>query len=178
MDLRTDKIILRAVEPSDAALMMQWENDREYWYVSGTTSPLPEFMIEEFVKPAFHDIHINRQLRLVIETVNTKITVGYVDLYDVDFINRRTGIGLLIGNKAQRGNGFAKDALFLTKQYVFEILNLHQIHCYIHQSNSVSIHLFQVAGFEKCGVLKQWALRKNIFEDVIAFQCIGLHDYN
>lgn len=177
MDLRTDKILLRAVEPGDAELMMQWENDRSYWYVSGTTSPLPAFMIEEFVKPAYQDIHINKQLRLVIEVLHNKSTIGYVDLYDVDFINRRAGVGLVVGNTSQRGKGYASHALNLTKQYVFEILNLHQLHCYIHKSNTVSIHLFEKAGFEKCGVLKQWSLRNNVFEDVIAFQCINQNVY-
>lgn len=173
MNLMDGKIRLRAVEPVDAALMYEWENDRALWYVSGTTSPLPMFIIDAFVKEAYQDIHINKQLRLIIERCDISLTLGYVDLFDVDFINRRAGVGIVIGDPAQRNNGFGSKAIHLVKKYAFEVLNLHQLFCNIHELNKPSIILFEKAGFVKCGLYKEWALINGQYQDVLPYQCLN-----
>lgn len=169
--MKSNNIKLRAVEPRDAALMYEWENDRTNWYVSGTTSPMPLFLIEEFTKPENQDLQKSHQLRLIIELPTMAITIGYVDLFDVDFINRKAGVGILIGAENQRNKGFAKQAIALLKQYAYENLNLYQLFCNVHLSNTNSIKLFESSGFEKTGTLKNWSLKNNHFEDVLIMQC-------
>lgn len=164
-------IKLRAVEPRDAALMYAWENDRNNWYVSGTTAPFPFFIIEEFTKPENQDVQTTQQLRLIIEQLETMSIIGYVDLFDVDFINRKAGVGILIGDTNQRNKGFAKQAIALLKQYGKEVLHLHQLYCNVHSGNLNSIKLFEKSGFEKSGLLKKWSLKDDDYEDVLVMQC-------
>ncbi len=164
------KVVLRAVEPADAQLMYEWENDRRNWFVSGTTSPIPFYIIEQFVQPENQDITNTKQQRLIIET-NKHQTVGYVDLFDVDMINRKAGVGILIGDMNHRNNGYASEALYLLKTYARETLHLHQLFCNIHESNIYSIRLFQKAGFEISGNLKNWALKNGAYENVLTMQC-------
>lgn len=168
--MSSDKITLRAVEPRDATLMYAWENEMRNWYVSGTTAPLPLFIIEEFTKIENQDILVTKQLRLIIELNETKSTIGYVDLFDVDMINRKAGVGILIGDELQRNKGFAASALNLLKNYVHQILNLNQLYCNIHSTNFTSIKLFEKAGFKQAGILKNWSLRNGVFEDVLVMQ--------
>ncbi len=169
--MKSSDILLRAVEPRDAALMYQWENERRNWYVSATTSPMPLFLIEEFAKAENQDIQKNQQLRLIIVLQQTQLTIGYIDLFDVDFINGRAGVGILIGMESQRNKGFAKQAVALLKQYARVDLNLNQLFCNVHISNINSIKLFEAAGFDKCGLLKKWSLKNNHFDDVLVMQC-------
>lgn len=164
------KINLRGVEPGDAMLMHAWENDMRNWYVSGTTAPMPLYLIEEFTKAENQDVFATKQLRLIIELNAEKSTIGYVDLFDVDFINRKAGVGILIGDETQRNKGFATDALALLKNYTKQILNLNQLFCNIHSSNKSSIRLFENAGFMQSGILKNWSLKNGTFEDVIVMQ--------
>jgi diamine N-acetyltransferase len=171
LKMKSIHIKLRAVEPLDAALMYEWENERSNWYVSGTTAPMPLFLIEEFTKAENQDVQITKQLRLIIELNETAHTVGYVDLFDVDFINRKAGVGILIGDTNQRNKGFAKEAIALLKQYAKEVLHLHQLYCNIHSGNKNSIKLFEKSGFEKSGLLKKWTLKNEYYEDVLVMQC-------
>lgn len=169
--MKSLNIKLRAVEPSDASLMYEWENDRTKWYVSGTTAPMSLFLIEEFTKAENQDIQTTKQLRLIIEETATTYTIGYVDLFDVDFINRKGGVGILIGDSNQRNKGFAKQAIALLKQYCKEVLHLHQLYCNIQEGNVNSIKLFEKSGFEKSGLLKKWTLKNDDYEDVLIMQC-------
>lgn len=164
------KVVLRAVEPADAQLMYAWENDRRNWFVSGTTAPIPLYIIEQFAQPENQDITNTKQQRLIIETNDHK-TIGYIDLFDVDMINRRAGVGILIGDVAQRNNGYAAEALQQLITYASETLHLNQLFCNIHESNLNSIRLFTKAGFEISGNLKNWALKNGAYENVLTMQC-------
>ncbi|MEO8147843.1 MAG: GNAT family protein [Bacteroidia bacterium] len=169
--MNTDKITLRAVEPRDAQLMYQWENDRRNWYVSGTTSPMPLFIIEQFTHPENQDVIVTKQLRLIIELNSNKQTIGYVDLFDVDLLNRKAGVGILIGDETQSNKGYALEALQLLKTYVTETLNMNQLFCNIHETNAKSLHLFNKAGFTQSGILKNWSFINGSFENVVVMQC-------
>ena len=40
---------LRALEPEDAAIMLQWENDRDGWQYSDTVAPLSGHQVREYI---------------------------------------------------------------------------------------------------------------------------------
>ena len=169
--MKSTLINLRAVEPGDAPLMYAWENERSNWYASGTTAPLSLFIIEEFTKPENQDVHTTKQLRLIVEQIETATTIGYVDLFDVDFINRKAGVGILIGNSDYRNKGFAQQAINLLKHYCKTVLHLQQLYCNVHERNLNSIKLFEKTDFVKSGLLKKWSLKDDLFEDVLVMQC-------
>lgn len=173
--LKAENISLRAVEPADAELMYEWENQVKHWYVSGTTSPIPKFVLREFTKIENQDVTVTKQVRLVINHDNTGKAIGCIDLFDVDLLNKRAGVGILIGDDAHRGKGYAHQALMLLKKYSLQILHLHQLFCNIHESNAGSLNLFAKAGFHPSGTLKEWTLHNGRFENVIVMQCF-LHE--
>jgi Acetyltransferases, including N-acetylases of ribosomal proteins len=118
------------------------------------------------------DIYQSKQLRLMIDLVEEKVTIGTIDLYDIDAHNRRAGIGILIDDDYRR-RGFAKQALELMSNYAFDFLYLHQIYAYIAQSNTNSISLFEKAGYQSVGILKDWLQRGEEFEDVYLSQLLN-----
>jgi len=176
--IRGSSIFLRAMEPSDVDLMMIFENDPENWAVSGTVSPYSRFTLEQFYENATQDIFSSKQLRLAIEMTSESEkyrgkTIGFIDLFDFDPLNRRAGIGILIGDYEERRKGFASEALDLFIQYAFNTLNIHQIYCHIEQSNVASVKLFERVGFNRCGVLKDWVLSNGKWHDVMMLQIIS-----
>ena len=76
MFLKGENISIRALEPSDAYLLYQWENNHALWEVSCTQTPFSKAVLDEFVNAAFQDIYTNKQLRLmaVNETVLTDLS--------------------------------------------------------------------------------------------------------
>ncbi len=162
---------LRAIEPKDIDLMHQWENDIEVWHVSGTTSPFSKYTIEQYIESCRRDIYSNKQLRLAIELSDaSKKTIGYIDIYDFDPHNQKAGVGILVGDKGERKKNYGKEALALLIKYAFNILNLRQLYCHVHESNHSSIHLFSGAGFRQTGILQDWIINNGEWENVLVMQ--------
>lgn len=116
MNLEGRTTRLRALEPGDIDLMYAWENDTAVWSVSGTLAPFSRHTLERFIQEQQFDIFQTRQQRLVIETLGG-IPVGALDFFELDPINRRAGIGILIHDDALRGKGYASDAVETACRY-------------------------------------------------------------
>ncbi len=148
MNLEGRTTRLRALEPGDIDLMYAWENDTAVWSVSGTLAPFSRHTLERFIQEQQFDMFQTRQQRLVIETLGG-IPVGTLDFFELDPINRRAGIGILIHDDALRGKGYASDAVETTCRYAREVLNLHQLWCNVGSDNAPSRRLFAKAGIRR-----------------------------
>lgn len=173
--LENERVKLRAIEPEDIDLLYSWENNTAIWQVSGTLKPYSKHVLIQYISEAHKDIYEQKQLRLVIEAKGNgeNHAVGLIDLFDIDFYNQRSGIGILIANDSERRKGYATDALCLTTAYGFEVLNLHQLYCNVAAGNAESIGLFTKAGFEQAGLLKEWLKISDGWHDVITLQRIN-----
>jgi diamine N-acetyltransferase len=162
---------LRAVEIADLDLLYKWENDSSVWHISNTTTPFSRYLLEEYIANANLDIYSTKQLRLMIEQHETRTTIGCIDLFDFDPLNRRAGVGILICSE-QRNKGLASEALQLLINYGFDILNLQQLYCNILSDNSNSLKLFEKFGFEKVGLKKKWILMNDLWFDEYMLQLL------
>ena len=123
MNLEGRTTRLRALEPGDIELMYAWENDPEIWGVSGTLAPFSRHTLERFIEGQQFDIFQTRQQRLIIETPEG-LPVGALDLFDLDPVNLRAGVGILIHDTAQRGKGYAADAVETVCSYARDMLHV------------------------------------------------------
>jgi len=172
MFLFAQKIFLRALEPSDVELLYKWENDPEIWKISHTLTPYSKYTLKQFVNSAKEDIFAGKQARFMISLIDTKQTVGILDIFDIDFLNSRAGMGVLI-DKNHRNQDIGTEAVLLAVDYLFNTLHLHQIYCNITNNNAISMKLFTKCGFSVIGVKKEWTKTENGFEDVIMLQRIN-----
>ncbi len=155
-----DTIRLRAPEISDIDLLYQWENDINLWYLSNTITPFSRHVLEQYILNAHIDIFESKQLRLMIDLQQVpQTTIGAIDLFEFDPLNRRAGIGIIIDSK-YRQKGYASNAIDAITDYAFNILHLHQLFCNIDEDNDASLKLFIKCGFNICGTKKQWNLRQ------------------
>jgi diamine N-acetyltransferase len=166
------KIFLRALEPEDLNLLHKWENDTDIWNVSETLSPVSRFILKRYLENAHKDIFETKQLRLVIQLKAESKPVGMIDLFDFDHFHKRAAVGILIGEKDERKQGYAAEAIDILKKYCFEVLGIHQLYCSISVSNDSSLKLFQKAGFVITGTRKEWNWMHDGFEDEHFLQLI------
>ncbi len=172
--MKNERVLLRAVEPSDIDFIFQLENDTAVWHVSNTIAPYSRYAIEQYVLNSAQDIFTLKQLRLIIESadVDPSNRIGTIDIFDFDPLHKRAGIGIIIIEEEQR-KGYAKETLKLVVDYCFKTLGLHQIYCNISTVNQASIHLFEKMGFINCGVKKEWTFINNSWQDELIFQLIN-----
>ena len=153
--------------------MYGWENDTNVWRDSGTTAPFSRHVLSRLIEEQQFDIYATRQMRLVIEDVATRETMGAVDIFEFDPHNRRAGVGIIV-SPSYRQRGFALDALRALERYARDILHLHQLWCSIAEDNTASLALFARANYEQCGRRREWLLTTNGTVDEILMQKILL----
>lgn len=168
----TDSTIgLRAVEPGDIDLMYSWENDPAVWRVSNTVAPCSRHALERFVEQQQYGPIQSGEQRLMIQTCDG-VTVGCIDLFEIDLLNSRAGVGILIHGEEHRRKGYSQKALHLLEEYSRDTLRLNQLWCNIAADNEASIRLFRSAGFGEVGIKRDWLWTPEGFTDEIMFQKI------
>jgi diamine N-acetyltransferase len=170
--MKCEKITLRALEPEDLELLYEWENNDSYWLISNTVTPFSKFTLKRYLKHSHKNIYETGQLRLMIELIGEKKTIGAIDLFDFDPFHKRAGIGILIADETQRRKGYASMALKCLIQYSFTTLQLHQLYCNILANNAESIDLFEKLGFVRIGIKKEWVQTADGYLDEYMFQLI------
>lgn len=150
-------VMLRALEPDDLDLLYLWENDTSIWWLSNTLKPFSREVLGQYLQGAQQDIFEARQFRFVICLNDpAKTPVGFIDLFDLDPLHQRAGVGILLAGQEQRGKGYGAEALRLLCGYAFSVLFLHQLYCSIPENNEASLKLFRKAGFTESGKQKDW----------------------
>ena len=169
--LESNRIILRAVEPSDLDEIFKWENDTNIWQYGSTIAPYSKRQICEYIKNYSADIYKDMQLRLMITDNATSKTIGMIDLYDFNPFHSKAHIGILIAPEHAR-QGYGYEAVETLMKYASDFLGLHQLAVCIPSENTASINLFTKLGFRKAGVLNDWLRTGESYRDAVMMQKI------
>lgn len=172
--MRHKNIKLRALEPEDLELLYQWENNDAYWIISNTISPFSRYTLKLYIENSHKSVYETGQLRLMIDLITEKATIGTIDIFDFDPFHKRAGVGILIAEEEYRHKGYATMALECLINYCFTTLQIHQLYCNIIGNNTESLELFKKAGFKQIGIKKEWIKSTNGYQDEIMFQLINV----
>ncbi len=171
--LQTENIRLRALEPEDIDILYKWENDTRIWKISNTIAPFSKYILRKFIEDQKYDIYETKQLRMIIESRSDKRAVGAIDLFDIDPTNRRAGIGILVYEDRDQGQGYASAALTEMIKYAFQILGLNQLYCNVLSNNLRSLNLFKSKGFTVVGLKMEWVRSTDGWLDEYMLQLIN-----
>ena len=168
--LKWKDVVLRALEPADLDFLYKLENDESVWEISNTSTPYSRYILKQYLDNSDQDIYSVKQLRLVITLASNNRSIGFVDLFDFDPKHQRVGLGIVIFEEADRGKGFASQAIEMICRYAFTHLNMHQLYVNITGDNKRSIELFKKVGFSRTGIKKDWIYSDGKFKDEHLFQ--------
>lgn len=168
--LKGKNIFLRALELEDINYLFSIENNEKYWSISDSQIPFSKYLLNRYLNNSDMDIYEAKQLRLVIADFQN-ITIGLIDLFDIDFKNNRAGVAIII-NEKMRSKGFAKEALELLIKYSKTHLSLHQLYCNILEHNTHSVNLFKSVEFKQVGLKKDWIKFDGKYKNELLLQLI------
>lgn len=171
--LETDLIRLRALEPEDIDILYKWENDTRIWRMSNTVAPFSRYTLRKFIENQGCDIYETKQLRMVIVSRRDGRAVGAIDLFDIDPTNRRAGVGILVYEDRDQGQGYASGALTAMIRYAFQVLGLNQLYCNVLSNNMRSLNLFKSKGFSTVGLKVEWVRSTSGWLDEYLLQLIN-----
>jgi RimJ/RimL family protein N-acetyltransferase len=95
--------------------------------------------------------------------------VGYVQLAEIDQVQQRAKIGLLIGEKELWGRGIGSTALRLMLDYAFTGEGLERVSAEVYAFNERSLRLMERVGFQREGILRQHERHMGARQDMHIF---------
>ena len=77
--------------------------------------------------------------------------IGNCGLHEVDLPNRRTLLGIIIGEPDARGRGYGTEAMRLLLDYAFTVLGFHSVMLMVYEYNGAGRRCYEKVGFREIG---------------------------
>jgi RimJ/RimL family protein N-acetyltransferase len=137
----------------DAEKWTEWFNDLEVALPLGDEAYVPLSLLKS---QADVKDTIDRQQHVFSIVDNEKDElIGRCMLFDIDWVNRKAMLGIVIGEKAYWGRGYGQDAVSLLLEYAFCLLNLYSVMLGVIEFNHRAVHCYQRVGFKEIGRRRQ-----------------------
>jgi len=148
------KVRLTALTEGDLPTMARWHQDAEFLrlYDSRPAYPKTEAELARWLEELQKD---RCTFAFAVRPVEDDDLIGYLELDGIIWQHGVCGMGLGIGDPADRGRGFGHEATQLALRYAFHELNLHRVQVTVFAYNSASIALLDKLGFRREGVYRE-----------------------
>lgn len=139
-----EKIYLKTLAPENATQeYCNWLNDPEVnVYLETRKSTIEE--VKEYIRKQMEDPN-SFFVGIFLKESNKHI--GNIKLEPIDWQARRALIGIIIGDKAEWGKGYATDAIKVMIQFAFKTLGLIEIELGVISENAAAIRTYEKVGF-------------------------------
>jgi diamine N-acetyltransferase len=142
------RVSLRPLEETDAAACHPWLNDPEVRRTLAVRArPHTEASSREWIRA----LDPTRDQVFAIETREGGVYVGNTGLHEIDWVDRRATLGIVIGRKESWGQGFGTDAVRCLCRHAFETLGLHKVCLSCYATNERGLRLYARVGFRTEG---------------------------
>jgi RimJ/RimL family protein N-acetyltransferase len=166
-----ERCYLSPCAPEDAEKWAKWDNDLEVALPLGDEAytPLPLQKSEEIVA----DVIRGQDHVFGIVDLETDELIGRCMLFDLDWVNRRAMLGIVIGEKACWGQGYGQEAVRLLLDYGFNLLNLNSVMLGTFAFNQRALHCYERVGFKVIGRRRQARIVAGIKYDAILMDILA-----
>lgn len=156
------KVRLRAIERDDIPRFVKWFNDPEVRQHLSMYRPLSlaqeEKWFERHAEPDPPD-HV-----FAIETL-AGVHIGNVGLHDINWKDRSTELGIVIGEKDHWSQGYGTNSILVLLGYAFGELNLHRVFLRVDADNPRAIRCYEKCGFRREGTYRDAVFRNGEYKD-------------
>jgi RimJ/RimL family protein N-acetyltransferase len=163
--LRGKSVGLRPMEPDDAWLLYRWFNDQKVLEDMGAHHDLFCISMDEERQTVDRMLRDLDAFHCVIVPLNADQPIGMVSLARIDERNASAELRLLIGEVAEWGKGYCRDATRVMVDYGFRTRNLHRVELRVTSYNERAKACYEACGFRVDGVLRHDHFHKGQWRD-------------
>jgi diamine N-acetyltransferase len=149
LNIEGEQVDLGPLRREHIPLYLRWIND------FGTTRTLgvpPRPMTLEQETAWYEQAAVDDgRIAFTIYERATGRAIGNCGLHEVDLANRRTVVGIMIGEPEARGRGYGTEAMRLLLDYAFTILGLHSVMLTVFEYNPAGRRCYEKVGFREMG---------------------------
>lgn len=166
------EVYLRTLVMSDLARVLEWSRDEAFCLANGWPVGLPAEQLQDWFVRLLNNPPVDLVRKGIVVTTPQHPEghlVGFVDLREVNPLEKRARLRIAIGDETHRGQGVGYAAGLQMLEHGFTELGLERITAEVHSSNGRMLALLEKLGFQREGVLRQHETRQGIKEDVHMF---------
>ncbi|TMI67737.1 MAG: GNAT family N-acetyltransferase [Bacteroidetes bacterium] len=171
-EIKTEKLILRNLELSDAPEMLFLRSDESVMkYIDRErTRSLEE--AGSFIQKMKDSVDKNENIMWVISLKEKPdVMIGYIGYWRIKLQHYRAEVGYAL-HPAYWNKGIMKEALLAVTQYGFGPMKLHSIEAQINSENIASGKLLEKTGFIKEGYFKEDYFANGRFIDSVVYSLL------
>lgn len=142
-------IYLRNLTIDDFDYLNSVENNMSYRKYSFQSQYYSKDELIQFIFDSQLPIEQTNQIRFVICKSKSNERIGFIDLFDIDFVKSKAGISILIPNSANRSKGYGKLSLKKIINYAKKNLKIKNLYCNVLGDNLSSINCFKSVDFRE-----------------------------
>ena len=152
-NIEGEQVALGPLRREHIPLYLRWIND------FGTTRNLgvpPQSMTLERETAWYEQASVDdARTGFTIYERATGRPIGNCGLHEMDLANRRTMVGIMIGEPDARGRGYGTEAMRLLLDYAFTVLGLHSVMLMVFEYNGAGRRCYEKVGFREVGRRRQ-----------------------
>lgn len=156
------EVELTSLRPGDSPQLFAWINDRELVEFGAPFRPVSHEEHDAW----FEQIREREDVRIFGIRENDRL-IGSCQLHSIHPVHRSAELQIRIGAEDARGRGVGGEVLKQLLRYGFDELDLHRIYLQVFATNERAIRLYEGCGFRREGVLREAALIKGAWVDVL-----------
>ena len=159
--LRGEKVTLRPARENDAEHFVRWFADMEVTRFLATRMAITLQQELEFLKKIGES---KDDVWWVIEVDGNAI--GATGIHGINWLDANGTTGILIGEKASWGKGYATEAMQLRTRYAFRELNLHKVMTEVFVGNQASRRALEKNGYRTVGTSRDHFFTRGAWHDI------------
>lgn len=163
-----DRIYLSPRSTEDGEKFTEWLNDFETTDYLGRSNQIVSLESER----KFLENNISDEAIFVMVTLDGDKMIGSVSLENINHVHRTGTLGIFIGDKDYRNNGYGTEAIRLILEYGFKYLNLNNINLHVMSFNERAIKCYKKCGFKECGRRRECRYINNEYYDIISMDIL------
>ena len=144
--------------PADLPAIARWYNDAGFMRLWDARPAYPK--TEEVLKEELEEGRKSQNMfAFAARLLEDDRLIGYLELDGILWTHGVSWLSIGIGDQADRGKGYGREALGLALRFAFGELNLHRVQLTVFEYNETAIALYEKLGFRREGVYREFMQR-------------------
>lgn len=164
-----ERIYLSPRNTEEIEKFTEWLNDFETTDYTGRSAIITTLEVEK----KYFEENMDKNYNFFIVTLDNDKLIGTVGLENYDSINRTATLGIFIGDKDYRSQGYGTEAIKLILDYGFNYLNLNNIKLDLMSFNERALKCYQKCGFKEYGRRRKCKFINGKYYDTIEMDILA-----
>jgi RimJ/RimL family protein N-acetyltransferase len=166
--LRGERVRLTAVTADDLPTMAAWWADADFLRLYDSSPAFPQ-SVAQLAKRLEDSEQGKTNFLWGIRPLDEDKLIGLAELDGIIWPHGTSAVSIAIGEQAERGKGYGREAMSLILDFSFHELNLHRVFLTVFSYNTAAMAMYEKLGFTHEGTHREHLQRDGQRFDMVLY---------